>query len=181
MMDNQMNTFYRKLSRWFSDNVLIVSLFIIQLTVSVWDMTDDVRQNISSSHVSNDVLFALFSLLGLLILSWKLHAKDKVLAQLSDEISGVKSTLGQQQEQAAKLMGELSEIIHRQFDAWQLSDAEKEVALLLLKGLSLEEIAAVRGRAEKTVRQQASAVYNKAGIAGRHALSAYFFEDLLGK
>lgn len=176
-----MKQLYDGLRVWFLENGLIISLLIIQLTVSVWDMFDDLHQSISSAHVSNDVLFALFSLLGLLVLSWKLRAKDKVLAQLSDEVQSVRSTLGQQQAQAAKLMGELSEIIHRQFDAWQLSDAEKEVALLLLKGLSLEEIAAVRGRAEKTVRQQASAVYNKAGIAGRHALSAYFFEDLLGK
>ncbi len=88
-------------------------------------------------------------------------------------------SLGKTEEKTARLMGELSAIIHRQFDAWHLSEAEKEIALLLLKGLSLEEIAAVRSRSEKTVRQQASAIYTKAGVSGRHALSAYFFEDLL--
>ena len=180
--DNKMNTFYDRLRYWFVENWLIAFLFIIQLTVSLWDMLDDVRQHISSEHISNDVLFALFSLLGLLILTWKLHVKDKVLLQLNDEIYDVKTTLGQQQVQVAKLMGELSSIIHHQFDIWKLSEAEKEVALLLLKGLSLEEIAQLRGRSEKTARQQASSIYNKAGgLSGRHALSAYFFEDLLGK
>jgi len=51
--------------------------------------------------------------------------------------------------------------------------------MLLLKGLSIKEIAALRETHEKTVRQQASAIYRKAGVAGRHAFAAWFIEDLL--
>lgn len=56
---------------------------------------------------------------------------------------------------------------------------EKEVAFLLLKGLSLKEIAEVRQTVEKTARLQATAVYEKSGLAGRSELSAFFLEDLL--
>lgn len=66
-----------------------------------------------------------------------------------------------------------------QFDAWKLTPAEKDVALLLVKGLSLEEIARVRESGAKTVRQHAANVYAKARLEGRHQLAAYFFEDLL--
>lgn len=66
-----------------------------------------------------------------------------------------------------------------QFDAWSLTPAEKDVALLLVKGLSLEEIARVRESGAKTVRQHAANVYAKAKLEGRHQLAAYFFEDLL--
>jgi len=38
--------------------------------------------------------------------------------------------------------------------------------MLLLKGLSLKEIATVRGTGERTVREQARAVYRKAGLTG---------------
>lgn len=62
---------------------------------------------------------------------------------------------------------------------WELSPAEKEVALLLLKGLSHKEIAEVRGTSEATVRQQSRALYKKAGLTGRHDLAAFFLEDLL--
>jgi len=54
------------------------------------------------------------------------------------------------------------------------------VALLLLKGLSFEEIASVRDTKEKTVRQQASSIYRKSGLNGRHEFAAWFFEDFLG-
>lgn len=66
-----------------------------------------------------------------------------------------------------------------QFDAWCLTPAEKDVALLLIKGLSHKEIAQLRERAERTVRQQALAVYRKSNLSGRASLAAYFLEDLL--
>jgi DNA-binding CsgD family transcriptional regulator len=73
----------------------------------------------------------------------------------------------------------LGRAIDSQFQQWRLTEAEREVALLLLKGLSLREIAGLRETSERTVRQQSLAVYRKAGLAGRAELSAYFLEDLL--
>ena len=60
--------------------------------------------------------------------------------------------------------------IDARFQTWKLSEAEREVALLLLKGLSLREIASLRETSERTVRQQSLAVYRKAGLAGRAEL-----------
>jgi DNA-binding NarL/FixJ family response regulator len=59
------------------------------------------------------------------------------------------------------------------------SPAEREVGLLLLKGLSHKEIAGVLDKSERTVRQQSLGIYKKAGLAGRAELSAFFLEDLL--
>lgn len=70
-------------------------------------------------------------------------------------------------------------VIDEQFERWQLTPAEREVALLLLKGLSSKEIASVRETSERTARQQATAVYKKAGLSGRAELAAWFLEDLL--
>ena len=73
----------------------------------------------------------------------------------------------------------LGEAIEVQFSRWNLTEAEREVALLLLKGLSHKEAAAVRAVSERTVREQARSIYSKAGLTGRTALSAFFLEDLL--
>lgn len=73
----------------------------------------------------------------------------------------------------------LGEAISIQFSRWNLTEAEREVALLLLKGLSTKEVAAMRATSERTVREQARSIYSKAGLAGRAALSAFFLEDLL--
>lgn len=80
---------------------------------------------------------------------------------------------------AQRLLQGLGEEIDRQLCAWQLTPAERETALLLLKGFSHKEIASLTQKSERTVRQQAVAVYRKSGLGGRAELSAFFLDDLL--
>jgi len=81
--------------------------------------------------------------------------------------------------QARSYVEGLAMAIETKFESWTMTDAEREVGLLMLKGFSHKEIAALRGTTEATVRQQARAIYQKAGLPGRTAFSAYFLEDLL--
>ena len=64
--------------------------------------------------------------------------------------------------------------LDKQFQNWDMSAAECEVGLLILKGLSYKEVAALRNTSDATVRQQAQAIYRKAGLPGKTAFSAYF-------
>jgi DNA-binding CsgD family transcriptional regulator len=73
----------------------------------------------------------------------------------------------------------LGRAIDERFTAWGLTPAEREVALLLLKGLSHKQIAFATGRSERTVRQHAVAVYDKSKLGGRAELAAFFLEDLM--
>ena len=63
-----------------------------------------------------------------------------------------------------------------QFEEWRLTNSEQEVALMLLKGYSLQAVANTRDTKEKTVRQQASNIYAKSEMEGRHELSAHFLD-----
>lgn len=74
---------------------------------------------------------------------------------------------------------EYSGVIQTQFSQWTLTRSEQEVAMLLLKGLSFKEISALRSTKEKTVRQQASDIYSKADVEGRHEFAAWFLEDFM--
>ena len=76
--------------------------------------------------------------------------------------------------------GELLTVIFAKFDDWKLTASERDIALLLIKGLSVQEIADLRDTRPGTVKSQGSAVYLKAGVKGRNELVAYFVEDLLG-
>jgi DNA-binding CsgD family transcriptional regulator len=73
----------------------------------------------------------------------------------------------------------LSRAIRTQFEIWHLTDAEADVAILMLKGLSHKEIATIRAGSEATVRQHAASVYRKSGLANRAQFTGYFLEDLL--
>lgn len=82
-------------------------------------------------------------------------------------------------EELEKALAGIHNQIEKEFDKWGLSSAEREIALLMLKGLRLKDIAVSRGTSERTVRQQAQAVYKKAGLDGRSDLAAYFIEDFM--
>jgi putative tricarboxylic transport membrane protein len=92
---------------------------------------------------------------------------------------GRERELSQRLEQTEELLSGLSEQIEKQFAQWALTAAEREVAMLLLKGLRLKEIASMRNTSERTVRQQALTIYRKAGLEGRTDLAAFFLETLL--
>ena len=82
-------------------------------------------------------------------------------------------------EETREHLDGLGRAIDRQLEEWSLTPAEREVALLVLKGLSLKEVATVRSTSDGTTRQQANSVYRKAGLRSRAELSAFFLEDLL--
>ena len=106
------------------------------------------------------------------------RARSSVL-RLERDVGRARAEADRWREEASELLAGLGASIGRQFDRWALTDAERSVALLLLKGLSHREVARVRDTSERTVRQQARDVYRKAGLSGRSELSAFFLEDLL--
>jgi len=72
----------------------------------------------------------------------------------------------------------LPQVVEDQFTTWGLTTAEKEVCRSLLVGMSLRQIADMRDTNEITVRQQALAIYAKAGLSGRRDLAAYFLKRI---
>jgi DNA-binding CsgD family transcriptional regulator len=104
----------------------------------------------------------------------QLRARD-----LQRDLDGTRADLARWRSEAQEALRGLGAAIDAQFERWELTPAERDVALLLLKGFSLKEIAELRTTGERTARQQALAVYRKAGLAGRAELAAFFLEDLL--
>jgi DNA-binding NarL/FixJ family response regulator len=134
-------------------------------------------------HLIQEAIVISLTVGLLLYLYYDQKRKKRALMQIVTELKKNERSLKQSLEQSNNFIQngrkEYSELIHQQFDQWQLSQSQQEIGLLLLKGLSFNEIAAIRETKEKTVRQQASEIYKKAGVAGRHAFSAWFFEDFL--
>jgi DNA-binding CsgD family transcriptional regulator len=89
------------------------------------------------------------------------------------------SSLQAAKARSRRLAGEFSDYVRAAFVAWGFSKSEQEIAWLLLKGFTFAEIAAFRSVQEKTVRQQASAIYAKSACKNRNEFLAHFIQDLL--
>ncbi len=133
-----------------------------------------------------DVIINLFEVAPVVLTSVGIVLLIRITQRQRDEHLEVLRDLGIARSEGKRWRNEarahlngLGHAIEAQFSRWSLTGAEREVALLLLKGLTTREVAAVRSVSERTVREQARSVYAKAGLSGRSALSAFFLEDLL--
>ncbi|MEM9604871.1 MAG: LuxR C-terminal-related transcriptional regulator [Pseudomonadota bacterium] len=106
-------------------------------------------------------------------------SQRKALSELRGQLSKARGQLAQIDAKSQNLASQYRGVMQKQFDAWHLTASEQDVVIGLLKGLSFREIAELRETREKTVRQQASSVYKKAGVSSRNELAAWFFEDML--
>lgn len=75
--------------------------------------------------------------------------------------------------------GAFYDVLESYFDTWRLTPSERDVALLTVKGLSIAEIAEMRGSKQGTVKAQLNAIYRKAEIDGRAQLIALLIEDIV--
>lgn len=63
---------------------------------------------------------------------------------------------------------------------WKLSEAEKDVFVLILKGCTHSQISEIRNTAEGTVKAQAAQIYKKSGYGNKSQLLSALVEDLSG-
>lgn len=70
-------------------------------------------------------------------------------------------------------------VIHAHFDRWGLTRAERDTALLTLRGMKIADIAAARSVREGTVKAQLSAIFRKSGVSTRSEFIGLLFEELL--
>lgn len=72
-------------------------------------------------------------------------------------------------------------VIESHFEEWKLTASERDVATLMVKGLSISEIAGVRGSAEGTVKAHLNAIYRKANARNRAEVLSHIMDTLIDK
>jgi DNA-binding CsgD family transcriptional regulator len=124
------------------------------------------------------LLLTIGAAVGVALLLQRIHAQHEEQMALTRDLAIARAEgdawRSKVQSHLAGLKGEMD----KQFEDWGMTTAEREVGLLILKGLSHKEIAVLRATTDATVRQQAQAIYRKARLPGKTAFSAYFLEDL---
>ena len=149
-----------------------IALFAVVVVLIGWDLFVDYGEGVSLWHLTFEFAIFLVALSGMVLMWWQL---DRTRSDLVEALVEAE----QWKKESNELIQGLGVAIEHQFERWQLTKAESEVGLFLLKGLSHKEIAGIRQTSERTVREQSRALYRKSGLSGRSSLSAFFLEDLL--
>ncbi len=157
----------------------LAGLLLLIAALALADLMLDGPMPLTSAHLWLEVSFVALCLGSAAWLGRAWLRAEHSLARVRDALQAREGERDAWRRRAEVALRGLGAAIDEQLTQWRLTPAEKETAMLLLKGLSHKEVAAVCGRSERTVRQHAIAVYRKSGLAGRAELSAYFLEDLM--
>lgn len=132
----------------------------------------------------------LASVIGVTPISWRLYELIEIGAALG-LLLGVgfgwvvlrrTMTRNEQVEDQLRLAsGAFMDVLEERFATWELTPAERDVALFAIKGMSTQEIAGLRDVSEGTIKAQTNAIYRKAGVSGRTQLLSLFIDDLMAK
>ncbi|WP_396213800.1 helix-turn-helix transcriptional regulator [Gemmatimonas sp.] len=165
---------------------LLVFFLLLVVTGGILDIALDRPQSWWSMHILLEVGMVFVSLAFAILIFTRWRRSTAALDQARASLAVTAQQLTERQAErdawrtsAEQALAGFGAAIDRQFGAWQLTRAEREVALLLLKGLGHKQVAAQLGRSERTVRQQAVDVYRKANLQGRSELAAFFLQDVV--
>ena len=131
------------------------------------------------ASMGDDLLRFGVSTVVLGVFVYERRCRQRELGELSGQLSKARGKLAEIDTNSQQLANQYRAVMQKQFDVWKLTKSEQDVVIGMLKGLSFRGIAELRETREKTVRQQVSSVYRKAGVSSRNELVAWFFEDML--
>ena len=161
----------------------IILAFLILLTAyaayEVYDELTDLGQGESPLTVWMEILIVTASL-GFVFYITRLLYKNMIhQARMKQTLEQVRQQLHSSNQRLQQGKEAFRETVEWQLNEWQFTQTQKEIAFLLLKGMSAKEIADERFVQEKTIRNHLSAIYEKSGMPGKHVFCAWFFEGLL--
>ena len=154
-------------------------ILVIIMLLNFFVVITDISLGVPMWHVVSESLIVIVSGFGALLLVKDIRSRTLNTVRLKQELVVSDDKLRNISQKIKNALHVYSHVIHGQFEQWHLTLSEQEIAMLLLKGLSFKEISSVRNTKDKTVRQQASVIYSKANVEGRHEFAAWFLEDFM--
>ena len=163
------------------ERALILAGLILISSIVAGDMYSDLSDGLPLTHLIHESLILAFCLF-LTVIQWRvISGQRRQLTERESDIRRLTESREDFRRRSMRFSDEFAAAVSQQFREWDLTESERDVALLLLKGMSMKEIAESRSSKEATVRQQAAVIYRKAGVEGRQELAAFFLEDLFGR
>lgn len=164
----------------WSPSLLWPTALAVALTLFVAaDLVADVFDRVPAVHLAVESGCLLLCLAGVWGTGRQLRLAVRRARELHLAAERSRADLDRLGAEVQAMAAGVGALIDLQFARWRLTAAEREVGLLILKGLSYKEVAEARATSEHTVRNQACAIYRKAGLGSRTDMAAHFLEDLL--
>jgi DNA-binding NarL/FixJ family response regulator len=152
----------------------VIAGMMLALVFFLFDVVFDLRDHFSEgiSYSIDEAIHLVFESGAVLALFFGMVSLFKYNSFLRDQ--NVKA-----QTQLSALKLDFDEYVRNQFSKWELTVAEKDVALLLLRGLNTSDIADLRSVSVGTIKVQAHNIFGKSGVSSRVEFMALFMDEFI--
>ena len=123
---------------------ILILIFAIVVVASGADLVADLSHGVDTAHIVKETIVVSISTIGLAWLLWGLRQQRLEIRSLQQELETANSPQAPPKKYVLEARKKLGNVVTQQFSEWMLTGSEIEVGWLLLKGLSLKEIAMVR-------------------------------------
>jgi len=138
------------------------------------DVANDIRE-----HIATDTAYSFGSALHLFFEILATIGLTLALIEILTYIKALQKSDEKHELQLKHLTEDFDALVHKQFNTWDLTAAEKDIALFMLRGLNNVEIAGLRKVAVGTIRVQSHRILQKAGVSSRTELMSIFMEEFM--
>jgi DNA-binding CsgD family transcriptional regulator len=149
-------------------------LILLQLFSAIFFLWDAASDFINGAATALDGLY----------LPLEFMASLSLLAAIGFEIhylNGLHKRQARMRRQLSLAGMAIEDVVETLFGDWNLSAAERDVGGLLVKGLNIAEIAALRGNAEGTIKAHLNAIYRKSGARSRADVLSLVVDAVMGR
>lgn len=147
-------------------------VLVLCMAFFVWDIVADVLEAEGPALRTVELIHLAVEVVSVVGLGFAVAVLHRYIRYLESRGEDLRSTV-------SLLRGELGSVLTRRFEEWRLTAAERDVAVMILKGAGIAEIAAARGTAQGTVKAQTTAVFRKIGVGSRAELMSVFLDEFL--
>ena len=160
------------------ENRMILNAVIVGMMLAfiffLFDVVFDLRDHVSDGtpYSKDEVIHLVFEGGAVLALFFGMVSLFKYTSFLKNQ-----NIIAHMQLSALKV--DFDEYVRSQFAKWELTVAEKDVALLLLRGLSTSDIADLRSVSVGTIKVQAHNIFGKSGVSSRVEFMALFMDEFI--
>lgn len=154
--------------------VMGVAVLIACMTFFGLDVVTDVVK-----HVAGSTPYALAELVHLIFEILAVIGLGYASATLRAYLRLLQSQATSSQETIHMLRGNFDEVLRNKFEEWRLTTAERDVTLLIIRGLSVAEISSARNTAQGTIKAQSTSIFRKIGVGSKTELMSLIIDEFL--
>lgn len=154
----------------------VFALIIIDASIDLLEKAP-LKDLIRSWSINLTILIIILTMVNFI---WKkLILEKKAKEVIEDDLIQTRKQASIWEKKSQHYTDEYHRFINQQFEKWNLSKSEKEIAHLLLLGMSSKEMATRRFTSERTIRNQCRSIYEKSAFSNKNELSGFFLKQLI--